>query len=91
MADPRRTAVACFSLRALSLVRPLGHWIPERARARERERERMLPVPEAFLVVSIAANLYDDPIDCERCIETATPLANALGVTIDSSHGFELW
>jgi hypothetical protein len=35
----------------------------------------------------IFAHWYDDPIDCERCKQTATPLSSALGVHIDMTHG----
>eukprot|EP00929_Paragymnodinium_shiwhaense_P109322 TRINITY_DN75731_c0_g1_i1.p1 TRINITY_DN75731_c0_g1~~TRINITY_DN75731_c0_g1_i1.p1 ORF type:complete len:223 (+),score=18.87 TRINITY_DN75731_c0_g1_i1:95-670(+) len=37
----------------------------------------------------IFANWYDDPIDCERCNQTATPLAKSLGLKIDLTHGGE--
>lgn len=35
----------------------------------------------------IFANWYHDPIDCERCNQTVTPTASALGLTIDLTHG----
>ena len=36
----------------------------------------------------IFANYYDDHIDCERCIETVTPVANSLGLKVNSSYGY---
>jgi hypothetical protein len=35
----------------------------------------------------IFANWYHDPIDCERCKQTVTPLATSLGLQIDLTHG----
>jgi len=40
---------------------------------------------------AIFANLYDDPIDCERCIETVTPIAQNLSLSVNSSFGFEYY
>eukprot|EP00930_Biecheleria_cincta_P102741 TRINITY_DN94562_c0_g1_i1.p1 TRINITY_DN94562_c0_g1~~TRINITY_DN94562_c0_g1_i1.p1 ORF type:complete len:216 (-),score=39.94 TRINITY_DN94562_c0_g1_i1:282-884(-) len=36
---------------------------------------------------SIFAHWYRDPIDCERCNQTVTPISMALNVPIDLSHG----
>ena len=36
----------------------------------------------------IFANYYDDHIDCERCIETVTPIAKSLGLKVNSSYGY---
>ena len=36
----------------------------------------------------IYANLYSDPIDCERCVQTVTPLAAALGLPLNKSYGY---
>jgi len=36
----------------------------------------------------IFANYYDDPIDCERCIQTVTPIAKKLNITVNSTYGF---
>merc|ERR1719264_2235843 len=36
---------------------------------------------------AIFANWYDDPVDCERCNQTVTPLAAVLGLKIDLTHG----
>ncbi len=36
----------------------------------------------------VFANFYDDHVDCERCIETVTPIANKLGLPVNSSFGF---
>jgi hypothetical protein len=35
----------------------------------------------------IFANWYHDPLDCERANQTVTPLAGALGLDIDITHG----
>jgi len=35
----------------------------------------------------IFANWYDDPIDCERCNQTVTPISQALKINIDLTHG----
>merc|ERR1711972_1017293 len=35
----------------------------------------------------IFANWYHDPIDCERCNQTVTPISQALGLNIDLTHG----
>merc|ERR1719329_1010378 len=43
---------------------------------------------ETFLVPSsVFANYYHDPIDCERCNQTVTPISQALGLPIDLTHG----
>jgi hypothetical protein len=55
-------------------------------RAAPAVREGVFQVP-----THIFANLYDDPYDCERCVETATPISQELGLAIDQSHGFERW
>lgn len=39
----------------------------------------------------IFANRYDDPIDCERCIETVTPISKHLGLPINSTFGYPPW
>jgi hypothetical protein len=36
----------------------------------------------------IYANLYADPIDCERCVQTVAPLAAALGLPLNQSYGY---
>merc|ERR1712217_836417 len=36
---------------------------------------------------AIFANWYDDPIDCERCLQTISPLADALRLDVDHTHG----
>ena len=40
---------------------------------------------------AIFANRYDDPIDCERCIQTVTPIAKHLGLKINSTYGYPPW
>ena len=37
---------------------------------------------------AIFANFYDDPIDCERCKQTVTPISEALGIPINFTYGF---
>ena len=39
----------------------------------------------------IFANYYDDKIDCERCIQTVTPLAKTLHLTVNASYGYNTW
>lgn len=36
----------------------------------------------------VFANLYDDPIDCERCVQTVTPIAKHLGLVVNKSYGY---
>ena len=36
----------------------------------------------------IFANFYDDHVDCERCIETVTPIANSLRLRVNASFGY---
>merc|ERR1712224_528140 len=36
---------------------------------------------------ALFAHWYKDPIDCERCLETVTPLSESLGIDIDHTHG----
>jgi hypothetical protein len=44
---------------------------------------------ETFFVPDfVYANLYDDSIDCERCVETVTPLAFSLNKTVNESFGY---
>ena len=40
---------------------------------------------------AIFANYYDDGIDCERCNQTEAPLAAALGLPVDLTHGYDPW
>jgi hypothetical protein len=40
-----------------------------------------------FKPAAIFANWYLDTDDCERCNQTVTPLAEALGLPIDLTHG----
>ena len=40
---------------------------------------------------SIFANFYGDQIDCERCIETATPISKHLLVPINHTYGGNIW
>jgi hypothetical protein len=49
------------------------------------EEENRFPKPSALF-----ANFYDDPIDCERCLQTLSPLSEAIGVSIDHTHGYRL-
>ena len=39
----------------------------------------------------IFANYYDDHIDCERCIQTVTPIAKALNLSVNSTYGYNKW
>ena len=39
----------------------------------------------------IFANRYDDPIDCERCVQTVTPLAEHLSLRINNTYGYPPW
>ena len=36
----------------------------------------------------IYANIYSDQIDCERCVQTVTPLAEALALPLNKSYGY---
>lgn len=36
----------------------------------------------------VFANFYDDHIDCERCIQTVTPIATSLKIKVNSSYGY---
>ena len=38
----------------------------------------------------IFANFYDDHVDCERCIETVTPIASSLGLRVNKTFGFNM-
>jgi len=40
---------------------------------------------------ALFANYYDDFIDCERCLQTVTPISQRLGVPIDHKHGYNFW
>jgi hypothetical protein len=40
---------------------------------------------------TIFANHYDDPIDCERCIQTAAPLAQHLELPVNATYGYPFW
>ena len=37
---------------------------------------------------AIYANFYDDHVDCERCNQTVTPIAERLGLAVNLSYGF---
>jgi hypothetical protein len=39
----------------------------------------------------IFANYYDDKIDCERCIQTVTPIAKKLNLSVNSTYGYNVW
>ena len=39
----------------------------------------------------IFANRYDDPIDCERCVQTVTPVAQQLSLNINNTYGYPVW
>ena len=39
----------------------------------------------------IFANYYDDRIDCERCIQTVTPIAKKLNLSVNSTYGYNVW
>merc|ERR1712086_384313 len=63
--------------------------------AQGKERAAALPGVfngTAFLVPkALFANYYDDPLDCERCLETLQPMSAHLNLTIDHSHGYPFW
>uniref|UniRef100_A0A7S2ISE4 Uncharacterized protein n=1 Tax=Haptolina brevifila TaxID=156173 RepID=A0A7S2ISE4_9EUKA len=40
---------------------------------------------------SLFANHYDDPVDCERCHETLTPISVALSLPIIFDYGYPKW
>ena len=48
---------------------------------------------DAFRIPShLFANKYDNPIGCERCLQTLTPISKHLGdLAIDHSHGYPPW
>ena len=47
------------------------------------------PKHETFFAPDfIYANLYDDHINCERCVQTVTPIATALNITVNKSFGY---
>lgn len=46
----------------------------------------VFPEPKA-----IFANKYGDVINCERCLETVTPLAESLQLTVNHSFGYNSW
>ena len=37
------------------------------------------------------ANQYDDPVDCERCKQTLTPISQALSLPIVFDYGYPPW
>lgn len=45
-----------------------------------------LPIPSL-----IFANRYDDPIDCERCVQTLTPISQYLNQHINNTYGYPIW
>ncbi len=36
----------------------------------------------------VFANRYGDPIDCQRCVQTASPIAKQLGLVVNDTYGF---
>jgi hypothetical protein len=37
------------------------------------------------------ANRYDDPVDCERCVQTLSPTAAALQLPVNNTYGYPPW
>ena len=40
---------------------------------------------------ALFANRYDDPVDCERCKQTLTPISQALNLTLNFTFGYPPW
>ena len=63
-----------------------------RGQARAQNLKKLFGDGLAFRRPSaVFANLYDDPLDCERCIQTVTPLADSLGLLVNSSFSYDFW
>jgi len=59
--------------------------LPDVFSGRPSPRHELFRAPAA-----VFANNYNDPVNCERCLETVTPIAQALGLAVNHTSPYSL-